>query len=110
MLPKDERITRGTEINRIIRKKQFCHSSPLLRVIAEENNDNNSRLVVVCAKRIGGSVARNRMKRVLVGIYSRNKHKIGKNMNFVVIPKPGPYNNAALEKELIDGLKIGAKC
>lgn len=109
MLPKDERITRGTDINRILKRKQFYHSSPLLRIIAEENDGTDCRLAVICSGKIGSPVARNRLKRDLIGMYTRNKHKIGKNMNFVIIPRVGKFDLSELEKELIEGLTTGRK-
>lgn len=104
MLPKGERINKGADINRILKKKQFHFSSPLLRIIAEENHNCCSRLVVICSGKLGGSVQRNRVKRIITAMYSRNKHKIAKNMSFVAIPRTVDVDVRTLENDLIKGL------
>lgn len=87
MLPKRERITAGKEIKSILGRKQLTWSSPLLSFVAEENNFLYSRLAVVCSKRLGSAVVRNRTRRLVVNAFLKIRRNYTKNADIVIVPK-----------------------
>ncbi len=87
MLPKRERITSRDRIKAIIKTKQVHKTSPLLNLIADVNQEAFPRWVVICSKRLGGAVQRNRIRRVFNAVISNIKHKVGKNIDIVIFPK-----------------------
>lgn len=86
MLPKNERLSRDKDIRETIRGKQYTVKTPLLYLTARDNSLTVSRLVVAAPKRLGKAVTRNRLRRIIVNAYSKNKHKLGKNIDIVIIP------------------------
>jgi ribonuclease P protein component len=87
LLPSRERIRKNSEIQAILKKKQLTFTSPLLRIVAQANQHNTPRVVVVCPKSLGKAVTRNRIRRIIVGQYSNIRHKIGKNIDLVIFPR-----------------------
>ena len=87
MLPKRERIGSRDRIKAIIKTKQVHINSPLLNIVADVNQGPHPRWVVICSKRLGGAVIRNRIRRVFNAAISNIRHKINKNMDYVVFPK-----------------------
>jgi ribonuclease P protein component len=95
LLPKDERITRGGEIKRILGRREIEASTPLLYLIAAQSATPKSRVATVITKKIGKAVVRNRIRRLLVEAYARIKHKLAKNYDLVFIAK-----GSALDKSM----------
>lgn len=89
MLPKRERLAREREIKGVIRTKQHTGRSPLLYLIAKDNNLQFSRLVVVAPKKLGNSVERNRIRRRLCAVFAGLKQKMSTRVDLVVYPQGG---------------------
>jgi putative membrane protein insertion efficiency factor/ribonuclease P protein component len=76
------RISRGAEIKKILRQKQFHFTSPLLYFTGQDNK-KAERILVICSKKLGSAVSRNRIRRQIVGWYIKNRHKIAKNIDMI---------------------------
>ena len=101
LLPKKERIASNREIKGILNRKQFRFSSPLLNITAEENNGSVSRWVVVCSKRLGKAVVRNRIRRMVLSAVANIRHKINKNVDAVIFPKSMALKSGAYEGPIL---------
>lgn len=88
MLPKTERLRKEKEIKAVLRKREIEAGSPLLYLTAVETKHPKTRLAVITSKKLGKAVVRNRIRRLIVEAYKKIKHKIGKNWDIVIIPKP----------------------
>ena len=88
MLPKAERLSRDREIKAVLRSRQYQSNNTLLRLTASDSQQTASRLVVVTPGKIGNAVTRNRLRRVFMAAYSKIKHKIAKNVDIVLFPRP----------------------
>ena len=86
MLPKRERIRSRERIKAILKTKQVHITSPLLNIIAEVNHESFPRWVVVCTKRLGQAVTRNRIRRVYLAAISKIRRNVNKNMDIIVFP------------------------
>ena len=87
LLPKRERITSRDRIKAILRIKQVHITTPLLNIVAEVNHGSFPRWVVICTKRVGNAVQRNRIRRLFISAIARIRHKINKNIDIIVFPK-----------------------
>jgi ribonuclease P protein component len=87
LLPKRERISSRARIKAILKTKQIHITSPLLNIVAEVNHEPFPRWVVICTKRLGGAVRRNRVRRVFLAALSKIRHKIDKKMDIIIFPK-----------------------
>lgn len=87
MLPREARLSKEYEVNRVIKTKQFEGNSPLLYLVAMDNFLENSRLAVVTPKKLGNAVVRNRTRRIYEAAFSNIRHNIAINMDFVFFPK-----------------------
>jgi ribonuclease P protein component len=101
LLPKRERISGKGRIKELLTRKCYYFSSPLLKLIAEENNNMFPRWVVICSKRLGNAVARNRIRRVYQAAICKIRHNIVKNIDVVVVPRQENVSSAGLEQLLI---------
>jgi ribonuclease P protein component len=106
LLPKRERISRGSEIAAIRKRKQFHLTSPLLYIIGEENKLPYSRMAVICRAGIGNAVERNRTKRIITAAYANIRHKIDKNMNLLLMPKAKIKKQGQLLTQIMELLRI----
>ncbi|MDD5594128.1 MAG: ribonuclease P protein component [Candidatus Margulisbacteria bacterium] len=104
LLPKRERIVSRGRIKGLLKRKRFHFSSPLLNVVAEENNNSFPRWVVICSKRLGNAVVRNRTRRTTLAAISNIRLNINKNIDIVVIPKSTGLGSRALEVILTGSL------
>ena len=102
MLPNQERIKSEGDIKKLFRERETKKEYPLFQIIQKTNQLTNSRLLVITGKKIGNAVERNRTKRIIKGLYLKNKHKIAKNCDFVVITKKAIKN----EGEIIEELRV----
>lgn len=87
LLPKRERVVKGSEIRRILQNKQYQCNTPLLRLVAKENKHDFSRWAIICPGNIGKAVARNKLRRRTDNILYKNRHKYKKKADFVLIMK-----------------------
>jgi ribonuclease P protein component len=60
--------------------------------------------VVVCSKRLGNAVVRNRIRRVYQATIYKIKNNIAKNIDIVVIPRQTCGSSSGLERSLNDCL------
>lgn len=102
MLPKEERLIKGSEIRKTTKGNRI--DTPLLSIYSRTNQTGNKRLVVICRKEIGGAVIRNKTRRALIAGYQIIKHKIDKNLDIVIMPRKAIKGQRAAEKALLDGI------
>ena len=78
-----------------------------LKIFYAKNNINISRFTIVTSKKLGSSVQRNRIKRIIKEVYRRNKEYFGKNMDWIFIPqgKWEKINYHDTERFLLDVIK-----
>lgn len=62
-----------------------CRANRLLVVHAKENGRTGNRIGIVASKKIGNSVVRHRMTRILREIFRLNEEKLRKGYDFAVI-------------------------
>jgi ribonuclease P protein component len=87
LLPKKERLSREREIKDVLQARQYESKSPLLHLAARDNQLPNSRLAIVTPGKLGIATTRNRLRRVFVAAYCKIRHKIAKNIDFVIFPR-----------------------
>jgi ribonuclease P protein component len=102
LLPKEARIRRGDEIRKILSKKQYRFTTPLL-FFTGQINKNGNRFLTICSKKLGTAVLRNRIRRQLSGWYLNNRRKIAKNIDMIVSPRQ-PDDGQEYIKQLENGL------
>lgn len=103
MLPKRERITSRDRIKAIIKTKQVHITSPTLNIVAEVNQESFPRWVVICSKRLGNAVKRNRVRRIFNAAIANIRYNIGKKLDIVVFPKAvdGRLDRQRIEEALV---------
>ncbi len=106
MLPKRERITSRDRIKAIIKNKRIHISSPTLNIVADVNQEPFPRWVVICGKRLGGAVKRNRIRRLFNAAIYNIRRKISKKVDIVIFPKADKpaLDRASLELALESAL------
>jgi len=87
LLSKREKIASGKEIKGILKRRKFKITTPLIQVTAEENNQANSRMAIICRKELGSAVERNRIRRRLEGELIRMRSSLIRCMDAVIIPR-----------------------
>lgn len=87
MLPRQNRISSGSEIKDILQSKQIKANTLLLSCFAKTNNFQDFRLAIICKKRLGNAVVRNRLRRRISAACLKIMHNNAKNIDLVVIPK-----------------------
>ena len=106
LLPKKERIRDEGEIKKLFREREIKSECPLFQIITKANKLTNSRLLVITGKKIGTAVERNRTKRVIKGIYLKNRHKIAKNIDIMIIAKKAVSKESEIIEEIKDALPV----
>ena len=100
MLPKKARLSSEREIRQTIKTKQYESRSHLLYLVAQENTLDVSRLAVVTPKKLGKAVVRNRLRRIFQAAFVKIRHKIAKNINLVIFPRPSAIGKTAGDAEV----------
>jgi ribonuclease P protein component len=85
-LPKKERLTRQKDYEAVYRAKKV-YSDARLRIYARANGLGYSRIGYAIGKRIGKAFKRNRLKRLVREAFRKNKTKLPRGLDFVVIPR-----------------------
>ena len=87
MLPRRARLSRRKEIEGVVNSRQPLCKGPLLSLYARENFLQGVRLAVITPGHLGKATKRNRVRRVFFCAFSKIRHKIAKNIDFVVYPR-----------------------
>jgi len=84
-------------------KKIACPSFLLFGLL---NDVGHCRLGLTASRKVGGAVARNRVKRVMRDIFRRHRQEIGVAMDLVVNPHRSMLNRSAqrIEQEFLQGV------
>jgi ribonuclease P protein component len=87
LLPRRNRLSKEGEIKRVLKARHYEGNSPLLYLVASDNLLENSRLAVVTPKKLGNAIVRNRLRRVFAAAFSKIRHNLAKNVDFVLFPR-----------------------
>lgn len=107
VLPKENRITKNIEFQRIYKKGEFF-ATKLIHFKYLNNNLPLTRVGFVISTKVSKSaVKRNKIKRVIREVFRLNLDKIKKGMDIVVIVKPGAIEleRTDIEKNVLFFLK-----
>lgn len=74
------------------------------------NNSDTSRMAVVCSKKIGNAVVRNKTKRRVAAAMAKIWHKIAKNIDMVIILRRGLMKTSEYQETLEKGIIKLNKC
>ena len=85
-LRKEERITCGDEIRKILWKGRR-RSTSLVTLYQIPNHLNKKRIVVIVSKKFGGACKRNRIKRLFREAFRLNKEKIVEGIDVLIKPR-----------------------
>lgn len=88
MLKKQNRLKKRSDFNYIFRKGQPCKSRFVVFYYAK-NNSNDVKVGIVVSKKIGNSVTRNRVKRLLREAVKANLEQIKTGYNLIFIARSG---------------------
>lgn len=87
MLPKRLKLTDSNEIKKLLKQRQITYSTPLAQIVAKPGATPNPRIVVVCKKKLGSAVIRNKTKRLVQAAFKKIVDLKGKNLDMVVFPR-----------------------
>ena len=107
MLPKENRITKDKEFQKVYRKGEFF-GTKLIHFKYMRNNLPNTRVGFVIGKKVHKSaVRRNLLKRRMRAVFRLNLAKIKPGYDIAVIAKPGAIelDYEEIEKNLLFALK-----
>lgn len=97
------RIKKNNEFQRIFAKGKRGFSSRLTLLYQPSDK---TRMGICVSKKHGGSVTRNRIKRLLREIFRLNGNKIKKNYAYILVPRTAEdYKYRELEKDFLFILK-----
>ncbi|MBO4902416.1 MAG: ribonuclease P protein component [Lachnospiraceae bacterium] len=89
-------------------KKGRSHANALFVVYLLENNTDRNRLGISVSKKVGNSVVRHRLKRLVKESYRLHENMFNSGLNIVVIARVGA-NKAdfhTVEKALLDVMRL----
>ncbi|MFA5034239.1 MAG: ribonuclease P protein component [Candidatus Margulisiibacteriota bacterium] len=104
MLPKNQRLSNSQDIKKVLDKNDLRFNTPLLTFVAKENFLDKQRATVVCSKKVGNAVKRNRIRRKIVMAYQNIHNNIAKKVDIVIIAR----HNEAEVKDYEDQIQKGA--
>jgi ribonuclease P protein component len=87
-LGKEHRLRRKGEFAKTSTLGKKC-KGPHLIFLIRENGSGHSRIGLTVSRRVGGSVQRNRIKRLLRESFRRTRHQINPAIDLVVIARKG---------------------
>ncbi len=101
--PRAFRLTARREFLAVYEKGRRAGSTSFV-MFALPNTTGHCRLGITVTRKVGSSVARNRIKRVLRDVFRRHRAELGPPLDVVVNPRPGaPAATAAeVEREFLD--------
>jgi len=86
LLPRKARLSREKEIKAVLKTKQYQAYTPTLRILAADNQQDNSRIVIVTPKKLGKANFRNRLRRRLAAAFARLSPEIKRNIDIMAFP------------------------
>lgn len=100
-LTRERRLRRKADIDRVFRRGR-SGSDALLRIHVIANGLPESRLGISCPRKVGGSVARSRWKRLIREAFRLNREGLGAGIDLVVVPlrPPGALKRQDVERSL----------
>jgi len=99
-LQREERLRRKKDFEAIAKEGTRRHTKNFL-VITRKNDQGFSRLGAVASKKLGKAVERNRVKRLMREFFRRNKERLPRSTDYMIVGKKGaqdlPYSRVADE-------------
>jgi ribonuclease P protein component len=95
------RLKLSREFDRVRREGRTVRGGLLMLGVLQSETETAFRVGFVTSRRVGGAVARNRVRRRLREIVRRHQHTLGRGLWLVVIARPAAAraSSAALEEE-----------
>lgn len=95
-------LRKNLEFKKVYNKGDSAANRQLVLYKLQNNSDEN-RLGIVVSKKVGNSVVRHRLKRLIKEAYRLNEDMFEKGFDFVVIARIGALNNTfwQIEKSLL---------
>ncbi|MFA6170070.1 MAG: ribonuclease P protein component [Candidatus Margulisiibacteriota bacterium] len=87
MLPKKQRLSNSQDIKKVLDKNDLRFNTPLFTLVAKENFLGKQRATVVCSKKVGNAVKRNRIRRKIVRAYQGILNNIAKKVDVVILAR-----------------------
>lgn len=86
-LPRAARLTQRREIDRVFRAGKFVHGTRLVVGCVGNGGGPTRAAVVVARARCGGSVQRNRVRRVLRELFRLTRPRLAPGFDLVILPR-----------------------
>ena len=105
--PKSARLRKRPEFLKLSRTGKKIHS-PNFVVICENNDCGETRLGITVSAKVGNSVVRNQIKRLVREFFRRYRHELAQGLDVLVIAKrkAADISLSLVEKELKRSLEI----
>jgi ribonuclease P protein component len=87
-LRREERLRSEKEFEAIAKEGRRRHTKNFL-VITRKNDQGFSRLGAVASKKLGKAVERNRVKRLMREFFRRNKDRLPRSTDYMIVGKKG---------------------
>ncbi len=84
--PKEDRLLKRSDFKRVQKLGRKITTQSML-VLSLQGKIGRTRLGIVVSKKVGNSVKRNRLKRLIREVFRQNKHLFDQNVDYVIIPK-----------------------
>jgi|GEM_PF-682855 ribonuclease P protein component len=98
-LPKSQRLRKGPEFSRTLQEGSRLDGEFISAYWILSNDSSSVRVGVAAGKRLGGSVERNRMKRLLREAYRKRKRERCRGLAIVLMASRRALNRSAKEIE-----------
>jgi ribonuclease P protein component len=99
-LRREERLRRKRDFEAIAKEGIRRHTKNFM-IITRKNDQGFSRVGAVASKRLGKAVERNRVKRLMREFFRRNKDRLPRSTDYVIVGKKGaqdlPYDHVVDE-------------
>lgn len=103
--PKTERLRKRREFKSVDAQKTARYVTPHLVILRAPNPFNRTRIGLTVSKKIGKSVERNRIKRLLREAYRRHKDAFAPGHDYVLIARSGRITSMeTIAREIVKAL------